>query len=256
MLCSSSPVPTRPPLGSSRHLVVRLQREWDHLSRSPRSVHRARAWGWRFRCIDSLDDALALTGYSATPADRAAARLVDGDTALAELVLLARHDELAARLLLQRLLPGITASARRYGASWRPDEALDEVVATAWTVIRTFPVERRPRYLAANLLRDIEYRTFVLPWRRRATFVPQPSQSFDLAPAPSPAVSPADELAELLELAEQSGLDHADLELARRLGSGESTAQLAESCCVTDRTIRNRRDAVTYRLRQVALAPV
>jgi hypothetical protein len=259
MSCLPSISPPRPSSDPSRHLVVRLQREWDRLSRSPRSVHRARAWGWRFRRIDSLDDVLVLTGYSHSPAERAAARLIDGDVALGELVLIARHDELAARLLLQRLLPGIAASARRHstrgGRGGGPlTDALDEVIATAWTVIRTYPVERRPRFIAPNLLRDIEYRTFVQPTRRIATFIPQPTDDFDLAAAPPPAVSPTDELAELLQMAEQAGLDHGDLELARRLGSGESTAQLAAACFVTDRTIRNRRDTVTYRLRQVALA--
>ncbi|TPW12016.1 MAG: hypothetical protein FD127_2894 [Acidimicrobiaceae bacterium] len=253
MPCSSAVAPSCPP-DPSRHLVVRLQREWDRLSRSPRSVRRARTWGWQFQYIESLDDALALTGYSRSASERASARLVDGDEALGQLVHLARHDELAARLLLQRLLPGIAAAARKHsGGSRRVNDALDEVVAIAWTVIRTFPVERRPRFLAANLLRDIEYRAFVQPWRRMATFVPQPSHSFDLAASPPPPVSATDELAELLDLAEQSGLAHADLELARRLGAGESTAELASACCVTDRTIRNRRDTVTYRLRQVAL---
>ncbi|MBI5090265.1 MAG: hypothetical protein HZB15_15775, partial [Actinobacteria bacterium] len=45
-----------------------------------------------------------------------------------------------------------------------------------------------------------------------------------------------------------------DIDLARRLGRGESTREIAASFDVTDRTVRNKRDALTYRLRAVALA--
>lgn len=251
----SSPSSTRSAPRPSRHLAARLQHEWDHLSHHPREVRRARAWGWRFHHIHSLDDALAATGYRFSPTDRAAAQVVDGDEVLAELVHLARTDDLAARLLLQRLLPGIAAAARKHEARQpQRGEALGEALATAWTVIRTFPVERRPRFVAANMLRDIEYRTFVQPWRRQGRSIPQPSDTFDRTPARIVATPAAEELAELLDLAAQSGLADADLDLARRLGRGESTAQLALAGRVTDRTIRNHRERVAYRLRQVALA--
>ncbi len=249
---SSAPSSPRP---SSRSLIIRLQQEWDRVSRSPRSIRRAQAWGWRFEHVESLDEILAMTGYSRTPVDRAAARLIDGDEVLGLLVELARTDELAGRLLLQRLLPGMCTTARRRSRNpWDLDAALDEVVATAWSTIRNYSVDRKPHFIVPNMLRDIEYRAFVQPGRRRATFIPQPGHTFDRTASPPTVLSAAEELAELLDIAERSGIDSADLDLARRLASGQSTAELAVECRVTDRTIRNRRDTVTYRLRQVALA--
>jgi DNA-binding NarL/FixJ family response regulator len=45
-----------------------------------------------------------------------------------------------------------------------------------------------------------------------------------------------------------------DLVLARRLAEGTTTAQLAAEAQVTERTIRNHRAAMLYRLRSIALA--
>jgi DNA-binding NarL/FixJ family response regulator len=45
-----------------------------------------------------------------------------------------------------------------------------------------------------------------------------------------------------------------DLELARRLGAGASTAELAAERNVTDRTIRNHRAALVRQLQAVAAA--
>ena len=175
----------------------------------------------------------------------------DGDDhVLGSLVRLAVTDQLAARVVLQRLLPGISTMARRRTGRGRSyHSVLDEVVATAWTVIRTYPVDRRHTYVAVGLLREIDYQSFRRARRRLTTFVPRPLHTFDAQPAPVGAIGPAEELRELLEAAAAAGLDPADIELARRLGRGETTREIAQSTNVTDRTVRNKRDAVTYRLR-------
>ncbi|MBI5090264.1 MAG: hypothetical protein HZB15_15770, partial [Actinobacteria bacterium] len=172
--------PIRPP----RHILVRLQRDWDRLARSRGAVQRAGRWNLlgldHARTLTSLDDVLAQTGYGAmlTPAN---------DAALADLVRLAATDQLAARVVLQRLLPGISSLARRRThAGQSRHEVLDEVVASAWTVIRTYPIDRRSSYVAAGLLRDIDYQTFRRATRRLATFVPHPQHTFDLQAAPEP----------------------------------------------------------------------
>jgi hypothetical protein len=240
-----------------RHLLVRLQHDWDHIKRSRGAVQHARRWflstapaAASGRPIESLDDVLAWAGYGWS-ADRRG----DDNQILGQLVRLAATDQLAARVVLQRLLPGISALARRRARGDRPHrEMLDEVVASAWTVIRTYPIDRKHTYVAVGLLREIEYQSFTRARRRLTTFVPRPMHAFDGRPAPDSDPAATEELHDLLELAAAAGVDPGDIELARRLGRGESTSDIARSSKVTDRTVRNHRDAMTYRLRAVALA--
>jgi DNA-directed RNA polymerase specialized sigma24 family protein len=239
----------------SRHLLVRLQHDWDHIKRSRGALRQARRWCLvatpigPHRPLESLDDVLAWAGYGC------AAGNGGDDHVLGNLVRLAVTDQLAARVVLQRLLPGISTMARRRTGRGRPyHQVLDEVVATAWTVIRTYPIDRRHTYVAVGMLREIDYQSFRRARRRLTTFVPRPLHTFDVQPAPVGTVGPADELRDLLEDAATAGFDPADIELARRLGRGETTRQIAQETNVTDRTVRNKRDAVTYRLRALALA--
>ena len=253
------PCPDRVAMSSTpiltRHLLVRLQQDWDHLKVSPDAVEQARGWCLGAshepgRSIESLDDVLRWSGYGLTAAHNG-----DPDQTLAQLVRLAAFDQLAARVVLQRLLPGISTLARRRSTHERPlPEVLDEIVASAWTVIRTYPVQRRCSFVAAGMLREIDYQTFQRARRRLTTFVPSPMQTFEGRPAPLPTVSAVDELRQLLDEATAAGLDPDDIELARQLGRGESTSDIARARQVTDRTVRNHRRAMTYRLRAVALA--
>jgi DNA-binding NarL/FixJ family response regulator len=233
-----------------RHLLARLQSEWNRLKVSPDAIATASEWGLVPGPLRSLDDLLRRAGYGVvgkgTHSD---------DTILQGLMRIGRHDPLAARVVLQRLLPGISAVARRYPYSHHDGAAaLDEAVATAWTVIRMYPVDRRPRYIAANMLREIEYRSFHSHRRRKCEFVPTLAAVFELSPATTTAMSPAEELRDLLDEARCAGLDAADVELAERLASGATAEQLAAEKNVTSRTIRNHRAIVVHRLRQVALA--
>lgn len=239
----------------SRHLLIRLQQDWDHLKCSRTAVQHARQWCLSVgptpshRRLESLDDVLAWSGY----------RCADGhggdNVVLGQLVRLAVDDQLAARVVLQRLLPGISSLARRRSSPEHPHaEVLDEIIASAWTVIRTYPLDRRTTFVAVGLLREINYQTFRRAHRRIATFVPRPLHTFDTRIASAASVSSADELHDLLEAGVAAGLDPGDIELARRLGRGESTRDIALSAKVTDRTVRNHRDAVAYRLRAVAMA--
>jgi hypothetical protein len=240
------------PIRTNSHLLLRLQLDWERLARSRSALSHARSWVLatdRREPLRSLDELLVRTGYGS------AVDFEAGDRALARLVELAARDQLAARVVLQRVLPGISALARHRARNGRSrQEALDEVVATAWTVIRTYPIDRRASFVAAGLIREIDYQSFKRARRRLTTFIPRPADTFDMSPAPIEARSSAEELRELLADAAAAGMDAADLELAERLARGETTKQIAEASDVTDRTIRNRRDALTYRLRAVALA--
>ena len=82
--------------------------------------------------------------------------------------------------------------------------------------------------------------------------VPLPGSTFEEAAATETRPEPADELRELLTIAERAGVSADEIELVRRLGTGATTLQLAEEANVTDRTIRNRRATAVLHLREVA----
>lgn len=239
-------VSTRP------HLLSRLQREWERLSVSRSALRTARSWDLPVDRFESLDELLRHLGYGRLQSVGSH----DDDGVLTELLLLARTDELAARVVLQRMLPGLVSITRRRAERATNGLAeFDDVLTTAWTVIRCYPLDRRPGYIAANLLRDVDYHVFRRPYRRIGKFVPTPNETFERSAAAVEALpedDPQAELADLLQLAARSGMDPDDVELARRLGAGASTAELAAECNVTDRTIRNRRAALVRRLQAVA----
>ncbi|MEI6497210.1 MAG: hypothetical protein WCO88_11115 [Actinomycetota bacterium] len=233
-----------------RHLLSRLQHEWNHLAHSPSALSTARSWPLVIERFDSLDDLLRAAGYGRVQQGRH-----DDDEVLGGLVQLAREHDLAARVVLQRLLPGISSvSRRRARHSGCPLEAVDELLAAAWTVIRTFDVERHPAYVAATLLRTIEYHAFRREHRRKAQFIPMATDTFDHLPAPVDTPAPIDEWRDLMADAAAAGMAPADLELVDRLAHGESTQAVAATRQVTDRTIRNHRRAVVHRLREVTRA--
>jgi len=67
-------------------------------------------------------------------------------------------DRLAARVVLQRVVPALMRRAA--GRSKRTEKALgdlfDDFVAAAWVVICEYPLDRRPRKIAVNVIRDTE----------------------------------------------------------------------------------------------------
>jgi hypothetical protein len=230
----------RRPLGSD------LDTDWLLLARRERSL--------------PLDAMLAAAGRRPRDGDRAPlAEPVDEDTAdrcLADLVRRAADDALAARVVLQRLLPGLVAIARRRARGDRlaAHDAFDELVGAGWLVIRVFPIERRPARVAANLLRDIEYQAFVAPARRRRVATePLDGWAPDSSPARPPADSAFDEVVALLSHARAAGCPVDDLAFVAALLNGRSLEDLATERGVTLRAERYHRARVARRLRHLCI---
>jgi len=143
--------------------VTLLQKEWERLSRCPRSLRTVNGWGLRTEPFSSLDEVLLAAGFGTSKCDHA------GDQVLAAIVRHATTDQLAARIVLQRVFPPMLAIGRRRGKPRNVgfDYAFSLVLSHAWEVIRTYPIERRPNKIAANIVRDIEYFAFVRRERRR-----------------------------------------------------------------------------------------
>jgi hypothetical protein len=175
------------------------------------------------------------------------------DTVLAELLVRARHDELVARVLVQRLVPALVSLARRHdrrGPGGR-QEAFDVLLATAWELVRTYPLERRPNRILANLVCDAEYRAFTREDRRRWTRAEVPGLAagspHDRAVEAPP--HPAEVLVGLLRDAQRAGLPADDVRLLGRLHlSGASPDAVAAAEGYTTRTLRTRRRRAEQRL--------
>jgi DNA-directed RNA polymerase specialized sigma24 family protein len=229
------------------YTAERLDREWSRLRRCPVAVTHAAGWAIVEGPLHDLDQVLAAVGLATRSTPETECRM-------RQLVLLARHDALAARVAVQRLLPGLLAVVRRRRGE--AEHVLDELLGVLWIVIRTFEPERRPSCMAAALISDADYGAFRSRWRR-ASFGEQPiGIRPDTCEAAPPSESARQIVLALLTEASQSGggLSPADLELVHRTLDDVPTVEIARELDVTPRTVRNRRDRVTDRLREVARA--
>jgi hypothetical protein len=124
-----------------------LDREWQQLKVDRGAARR-------------LSDVCRLAGDARTLADLEvhvrASSPVDADAILLALVtrVIDRGDDLAARVLLQLLLPGTRNLARRWWALGDHDERAAAAVSAVYDRIRTYPLARRPGRVAANVLLD------------------------------------------------------------------------------------------------------
>ena len=235
-------------LPNHRYLLTRLQREWNLLSGRRSAVLRATAWKLTPRAISSLDELLVLTGLGPGPVDPAS------DETMRRLVTLASHDDLAARVVLQRMLPGLSNCAKRNSSGFDSQlDALDELLSEAWTVIRSFPIERRDRYVIKNLLRDCEYRAFLKARRRLLVQdVTDPAILDRAIEHDDSAGEPLTTIVELLGRARAAGMSDDDVDVVVALLNTSTVKQAAAVLRVTDRTVRNRRQVVVSQLRALA----
>lgn len=246
---TAADVPTRrcsgPRTMRSAQVAARLGREWQRLRVDPTALRRADRWRIVDRPVSDLDAVLAAVGFGV-------GRSAEADRRLTTLVALAATDDLAGRVVVQRLMPGLMAEAAR---RWAPDrcDVLDELIGAAWISIRTYNQARRPGCIAAALLADARHRAFRSVERRRWTDE-RPTDLFDAIPAADREPHPVEELAELFDEAQAAGVDEQDLDLLRRLLRTPRVTDAAIALDVTARTIRNRRDRVAKKLRSIALA--
>jgi hypothetical protein len=222
--------------------VRQLVDDWAALATKPRLVRQVNDWGLPGAPIAHLDDALERAGFGHE------ATYTEGDQYLAALVRRAQHDELAGRIVLQRILPPLIAIAARRGRIVQGGftEAFTLTIAQAWILIRTYPIERRPAKIASNLVRDAEYHAFVRDARMKRVSECSLSDEM-LSTAPAPLVEPTGEheLRELLYNADPDVLSPRQFDVLSRIGEGESFDDIAADYCVSMRTVRGwRREAV------------
>lgn len=242
----------------SSPLARTLLDEWDRMSASRRVRRAISEWQLPGGPVNGgLDDLLSRLGFFGRFDDD------DADAALFFVVRLAADDVLAARVALQRVLPSLVAIAKRRGiGGWEHrQEAFVDVVSAAWIVIRTYPTDRRPNRVAANIVRDSEYHAFVRPRRLRSAseqvgrmpLVVDGTVDRWGRPTDRPD-EPLEQVIDVLRDAKDMGVSEDDLRFAGGLASGRNARELAAEFGVCERTVRNRRDVVTARLRSALRA--
>ena len=172
------------------------------------------------------------------------------DVILHRLVELARDDDLAGRVLVQRLLPGLISQAAAHRDYFEIIDPIELVVPAAWLALRTFDTERRRQHIAASLISDAVFSAFRAPLRRRSSSeeVRSPDR-FEEDAGRLASATAMEELADVVRDARCAGVPTGDIELLRRLAQVESPSTVADERNVTSRTIRNHRDRAVERVR-------
>lgn len=139
-------------------LAHRMDTEWQHMVTSASTGAALARWKRLEPDLDGIPDLLELRRAVHDRTD------LDGsDRLLAALVRLAattgHGDTLAARVVLQLLVPGAIRLSQRLTALLGDRSTAEAVVfAELAILIRTYPWQRRPRRIAANLLLDCRQR--------------------------------------------------------------------------------------------------
>ena len=249
-------LPTTPHAGRPRRrsdLTRRLNAEWEAMLADPAvraELERAPIAG--HRRLDTLLDACG--------GDRSGDHET-ADALLAQVVAAGlERRTLAVRVVLQRALGSLVTIAvrRTRGQPGQRAALFDELCSTAWIVIGSYPLARRPRLVLTNVVRDAEYLTCVRPQRlhdvsHRVTLLDEHVPEVGLRGARSEHA--ADELRDLvLGVGGRRGLIEGDLALLHALAGGQSVSAIARALGCTDRTVRNRRQRLVTKLQELSAA--
>lgn len=225
-------------------LFERLERDWQRLAASRTAAA-------------ALPDVLAEAGAKDLAGVRN--RAETGGPAAADriLTLLAARavegDELAARVLLQLLLPGTRRLARKWWALGTDAEREAAAVAAVYDRIRCYPIARRPAKIAANVLLDAaELLRRQVP-RRGDTFF---FENVDDRVAIEEESHPAVELLHIVRDAVAKNLirrDDAELVVASRI-AGRRMVDLARERGAAVRTVQKHRKRAERVLVQLGAA--
>ncbi|MEO8698036.1 MAG: hypothetical protein ABI658_31350 [Acidimicrobiales bacterium] len=218
-------------------LFTNLETEWADLARSATALESLRRWGIEDAHLARFGNLDELATFA-----RTARGIDDRDDVLRCLAARAAAEPLAARTLLQCVLYLLIPIAVSFRPTVDNDEEIDAiVVAIAFERIRTYPVQRRPRRIAANIVLDTRQRVSRRQCRRRVREV----LTDDIAnwPVEEPQPPAADQIVSLLDEAVRNGhlgtFDARVIALTR-LGDVDINA-LAEAHGYQPQSLRRRR---------------
>ncbi|MBW3579258.1 MAG: hypothetical protein KY462_16295 [Actinobacteria bacterium] len=231
-------------------IIDDLDHEWQRLLATG-SVDRALA-GWRHEDVrlvafSSTTELFLFLEDPRTPC-------CSQDDVLVALLTIGRRDPLASRVVLQRFVPALKRMV-----AWDQPFPISEwachVVAEAFEVAATYPVERRPERVAANVVMDVRKRLYALLADHQTSQAELAHQPFiGVAAVPDPAEGI--EAAQLIDWGRrETGLrpDVAALIVATRV-LGFTVKELAHRLGVPSARLRQRISRGEQRFREVVPA--
>jgi DNA-directed RNA polymerase specialized sigma24 family protein len=223
-------------------VISALEREWDALAVGP-LTRRLRLWAEQEPALAPFPTAQALL----RSLRRLRGQHASENAILAALLRQARTDRLAGRVALHALLPGLKGLAGRLLLeAGEREELWSLLLAHAWARIRSYPLEERPRRIAANLLLDAAHATLaeLAEERRRC------ARRADIEPASRAPVEETAEVEVVLARALRAGAlsrEEAILILRTRF-EGVPLISLAPEVGVPYQTLKKRRQRAERKL--------
>lgn len=144
-------------MSTNTGVLVQLDREWDRIADSVAGRRAVRTWVegepmlGGVRTLRHLVERVNERGHPE-----------ESDAILLILVEHAVADDLAARTVLQAMMPAVKNMTSKFSTcgAWSAEETAAVVVAAMWERIRSYPIERRPRKVSANLALDTRQRVW------------------------------------------------------------------------------------------------
>lgn len=226
--------------------LAALEREWEALIRG-RLRLELRCWASREPVLVRFDrpDRLIrfLLDKQASPAEK--------DRILAALLRVARIESSAGRVVLQAMLPGLKALAavflkrdpdRESEPALERDELWQVLLVSMLERIKTYPLSRRPRKIAANLVLDTKHAALAELQRVRGAYRELPKDE-PLAPTEESSPWPAEDVEEPLRRAVVAkAISQADADLLLRVDvDGVSLRVAAERLGISYNAAKIRR---------------
>ena len=221
-----------------------LEGDWRRVICSESLSARFRQWQEREPALARFADVAALIRFM-----RARGSHAQKDAVLCALLVWAKHEPIGARVVLEAVRPGLLNLSARIARSARErDEVWAMMLLAIWEGIRCYPLARRPRRVAANLLLDTMHRTLVelgreSAWRAAWSFSGQESDS----EAPQEIDRDLDGLLERARRAGAVSAEEGELILSSRI-DGVELAELARSAGISYGAMKMRRQRAERRL--------
>jgi DNA-directed RNA polymerase specialized sigma24 family protein len=137
--------------------IAGLESDWQHGLRSQQLNARFGAWQTKKPVLARFADPAAVVSFARGSSSRA-----DKDAVLGALLVWAKHEAIGARMVLEIIRPGLlNLSSRIMRESREREELCSMMLLAVWEAIRNYPLARRPRRIAANLLLDTLRQTLV-----------------------------------------------------------------------------------------------
>jgi hypothetical protein len=222
-----------------------LKSDWQYGLRSSQLNARFRVWQIKKPVLARFADPAAVVSFARGSASRA-----DKDAVLGALLAWAKHEAIGAQMVLEIIRPGLLNLSSRIVRDAREREELCSMILLAvWEVIRNYPLARRPRRIAANLLLDTLHQTLAQvgaesAWRAAWSFTGVETRD-------GAAAQQADgDVDGLLDRAVRAGAvtaEEAELILRSRI-DGVELAGLAHAAAVSYNAMKVRRQRAERRL--------